>query len=65
MPIKNPGWVHYIGLGGKQKPHRLARQDTAGRQPLRYNSLSSNIFASRVFFCTAMAENKLKQNAIA
>jgi len=33
-------------------------------QPLRYRSVSLTIFASRVFFCTAIAENMLRQNAI-
>ncbi len=47
------------------KPRRLAKQSAAGRQPLRYSSLSSINFASRVFFCTAMAENMLRQKAIA
>jgi len=47
------------------KPRRLAWQGAAGLQPLRYKSLSPISFASRVFFCTAMAENMLKQNAIA
>ncbi len=49
----------------RNKPRRLAKQGAARWQPLRYSSLSSNILASRVFFCTAMAENILRQNAMA
>lgn len=52
------GWFNLINPAG------LPGKTLRGWQPLRYFSLSSNILASRVFFCTAIAENILKQNAM-
>ncbi len=60
-----PVGIAVLETGYLNKPRRLARQGSAGWQPLRYRFLSSNILASRVFFCTAIAENMLRQNAMA